>query len=342
MRAYNLLFISLLLLFVSCRNNKDILAENIDRMYVDYDIYIANNLGTTFPGTIGVDLKSGETVELKNNKGFNCSENFEARIKDRTLVVYGPLTNYSATKIPVDLYFTDKNESQVAFKDSLSLNFLGNTQAWYTGYTGNSGQVGDAGRTPLLFRDGTDGSMGGFGENGTNGDEMEVYVWGNGDTLFFYVNNVTRGYGDRFKIIGTEGKFYIQANGGNGGSGGKGGDGGDGKKGEAGTNTSKPPGNGGRGGQGGQGGRGGNGGRVAVNVHPSAAGSDMRLIINVDGGWGGSGGDGGNGGKSGTPATGQTEAVKGVAGTKGTSGSSGVQGTVTVLTRAFDFTQYLH
>jgi hypothetical protein len=340
--TWKLLLIGPLFLSIGCRNNKDILSENISRLYVDYDVYTPNNLGVQFTGTVGVDLNSGETVELKNNKGFNSSLNFDAKIKDKKLSVYGPIPNYSTSKIPVQLMFTDKKNVQVTYTDSVYINFKGNTQAWYQGYTGSSGSAGSNGKTPLLFRDGTDGDPGGFGENGTNGDELEVYVWANGDTLFFYVNNVTRGYADRYKIIGSEGKFMIEANGGNGGSGGKGGDGGDGKRGEVSTNTTKLPGNGGRGGQGGQGGRGGNGGRVTVNVHPSAAGTDTRLIINVDGGRGGSGGDGGTGGKAGSPATGQNEGIKGVTGAKGLSGPSGVQGNVSVLTRTFDFTEYLH
>lgn len=334
-------FPALLLLATGCRNNKDILAEDIDYLYVDYDMYTQNNLGTTFPGTIGVQMNSGESIQLKNNRGFTSSDNLDANIKDAVLAVYGPLPSYKSSKIAVDLYFTDKNDVTLQFTDSVTINFRGNTQAWYNGVPGSTGQTGTRGTTPLLWRNGNDGGQGGMGQDGSNGDNMEVYCWKMSDTLFFYVFNQTRNYGERFMVIGDTPIFYVEAYGGSGGTGGKGGDGGDGKNGETAGNNPKGPGDGGRGGFGGQGGRGGNGGNVSVNIHPSAGDAEKQLRINVDGGYGGSGGSGGDAGKAGTAATGQLAAKPGKAGSSGPAGATGVQGNVYILKRDFDYMTYM-
>ena len=333
--------IAFAIVLTSCGNRKMLAVENMDYLYVDYDTYIPNNIGSTFNGTVSAQMKSGESIELSNNKGFSSSESIDVNIKNKSIAVYYTLPNYHSNKVPVELSYTDKRNASITSKDSVLLNFRGNTQAWYNGEAGNYGQTGQNGTTPLIFRDGTDGGQGGTGQNGADGNNLEIYVWKSADTLFFYVFNQSLNYGERYMMIGSDPVFSIDASGGRGGNGGTGGQGGTGKNGEVTTGKSKAPGRGGYGGRGGVGGRGGNGGNVTVNVHPSAGSIENRLSINNAGGYGGSGGSGGQGGAAGAIATGQAPGKPGSAGSSGMSGSRGVDGQYYSITKEFDYSVYL-
>ncbi len=324
----------------SCGNRKALVVENIDYLYVDYDIYAQNNLGTPFSGTISAQMKSGESITLSNNKGFSSSENLDARIKDNKISVYYTLPNYKTNKVPVQLTYTDKSDATVNSVDSVVLNFTGNTQAWYNGVQGSSGQTGTSGKTPILFRDGSDGIQGGPGQEGSNGNNLEIYVWKGSDTLYFYVLNTSLNHGERYLVIGSESLFYIDATGGAGGQGGTGGQGGDGKNGEVSTSGNKLPGRGGHGGSGGFGGRGGNGGNVTVNFHPTAAGSEARVVIYNSGGSGGYGGTGGKGGSAGKIAAGQVGSKPGLDGVNAPNGSNGIDGQLYVISKEFEYNPY--
>lgn len=327
-------------LLVSCHNNKKLLAENVNYLYVDYDMYTDNNLGTTFPGTISAQLFSGESIKLESNKGFNSSENLDARIKDEQLAVYFTLPDYKTSRIPVQLTFTDKDGVSVNSQDSVTINFRGNSQIWFEGLSGSRGQTGENGKTPLLFRDGQQGGQGGTGQDGSDGENLEIHCWQKSDTLFIHVLNTTRNTIWRTMMVGSKPIFYVDVNGGTGGAGGVGGDGGDGKNGTGGTKP-QAPGRGGSGGAGGFGGRGGKGGNVTVYVHPSVTTIETQLSIDNSGGSGGSGGDGGKGGRSGTPASGQTAAVAGTTGASGPRGSYGVNGQTYKIVQEFDFTKLM-
>lgn len=333
--------IASMIVLTGCGNRKMLAVENIDYIYVDYDTYSQNNIGTTFPGTVSAQMKSGESIEFSSNKGLSSSENIDINIKDKELAVYFTLPNYKTNKVPVEIYYTDKTNTTITSRDTVLLNFTGNTQAWYNGESGNYGQTGANGTTPLLFRDGTDGGQGGTGQNGADGNNLEIYVWKSSDTLFYYVFNQSLNYGERYMTIGSDPVFYVEASGGRGGNGGTGGQGGTGKNGEVTTGKSKAPGRGGYGGPGGVGGRGGNGGNVTVTIHPSVGSIENRLSVSNSGGYGGSGGSGGQGGSAGTAITGQSPGKPGVTGATGLAGARGVDGQYYSVTKEFDYSIYL-
>lgn len=335
----SLVFLSSVFL-VSCHNNKQLIAENIDYLYIDYGVYTQNNLGVPFPGTVSAQLLSGESVKLESNKGFGSSNNFHAGVNDELLTVYASLPDYKTSRIPVQLVFMDKDGVSVNSKDTVNLNFRGNGQVQFNGKEGNIGQTGEAGKADPESRSGLAGGTGGNGQNGFEGDVLEIHCWQKGDTLFFHLLNTTRNQVWRTMLIGSTNILEVQTKGGTGGRGGQGGEGFGGKNGVGGSQP-VAPGRGGNGGQGGPGGFGGRGGNVTIYVHPSVTTIETQLTVDNSGGAGGAEGPGGKGGKAGTPVTYQEPTASGSPGAMGDHGGTGMDGKVFKLVQEFDYTKWM-
>ena len=338
-RTHSILFVAIVVVLSSCGNRK-FLTEDMSYLFLDYDSYAQNNIGTRVKGTVSAQMQTGEALPLKNNQGFNSSDNIHVRVNDEEFSIYTTLPSFKTNRIPITLTYTDKKNNTITSNDTVYLNFTGNAE--YFGYAerGISGTNGTDGGTSLLLRYGNDGNPGMDGQMGLNANDLEIHVWRSSDTTFFYLQDVVTKSVSRFLIIGTNAQLFVDAYGGTGGSGGDGVNGGTGKNGENVNNKLKLPGAGGRGGQGGRGGTGGKGANVTVTLHPSVTEVEKVMIIYNGGGNGGSGGKGGAGGKAGTPLTGQSAAPDGQKGADGFSGTPGIDGQTIMLTQEFDISQY--
>ncbi len=331
-------FLTLVLTFilVGCGNGRRIKVNDVERLIVDYDSYQPTNYQVPLTGTICAEMKSGEQVCFKNNSNLSFSPNMDVKINKEKITIVSTPAKFMMAKVPVSIRYTDKDENFVEGFDTLYINFKAPLVIESTAARGASGNRGNDGRTEMLFRDGKEGDPGQHGQHGEPGQNFEIYVWRDSTgTLFFYVNNLSKGQIARYNIVGNA-PFTLAADGGNGGNGGDGGNGGTGKNFETSGNKIKYAGNGGRGGQGGNGGNGGSGGNIRCVIHPSAEFYREFIILSANGGRGGDNGNGGNGGKAGTPHPNQSAPFDGARGLNGLRGLGGMNGAISVTVETFE------
>lgn len=325
------------LLIISCGNHSAIKVSEIRYLYVDCHPDTHMNYGSSFTGTIGAQMQTGEILFLKDNRDFNSSYNIHCAIKNQTITIAATPQAFNVNKVPVELLFWSKTDT-IRSRDTLRLDFKAPITIAGTVARAKDGPDGKSRSTPLVFRDGNPGGDGEPGEQGLNGDNYEIHIWKDSLTYYIHAFNQTKGTIGRYQVCGKY-DFTLDASGGKGGDGGDGGDGGTGKDGQLGEKP-KDPGNGGNGGKGANGGNGGNGGEIRCIIHPSAADFKSNLKIAANSGFGGSAGTGGKAGSPGTTQTGQTAAKSGTAGSDGRFGNSGQSGGILVVEENFAIEGY--
>src|SRR5574343_64026 len=293
------------LIFGACKHYQKIDAENIEKLYVDYNTNDPINYSKPFNAEIIMKMYTSEEVTLVQPKRFVSSDNISFDFSSKKAILNVVPTSFDKDFELVSLSLTDRNGATITSTDTIKINF---NNAISAGFASSKGK---------------------------NGDNYEVHIWKEGDYYFIHVKNITQNWIGKYKMLGTHG-LLLNAQGGDGGNGGDGGTGGSGKDGEMKGTTAKLPGNGGNGGNGGNAGNGGRGGDILVVINPNAESIKPFLEIRNFGGYAGSAGSGGTGGQPGKPLSGQLQAKSGSNGLNGMNGQSGLAGSVNVQTTPFD------
>lgn len=319
-------------IIASCSMFKKVKVENVDRIFLDYDNNQPINYSTTFEGKVFLEMKTGEQIELPNEKGFKTSENIDIRNNKEKISIVALPTAFDQEKLPITLTISDKDGMEVTSTDTIYINFKAPLSPYFSSQSGVSGSNGKNGSGKDKRGDGNFGEHGDNGTNGLAANNFDIWVWRVDSMYYFHVFDRNTLQVMRYQVFGKQ-KFDFYATGGHGGNGGNGADGRDGT---VSGSTSVQPGNGGNGGDGGHAGNGGNGGSVSIYIHPSAA--DIQNFISVKnyGGSAGEPGKAGVGGKGGTSAAGQGLSRPGYNGRKGNFGMNGLNGTLIIVVQEFD------
>lgn len=328
-------FLLLLSVITSCSTFKKVKVENVDRIFLDYDYNQPNNYSTIIDGKVFVEMKTGEQIELPNEKGFKTSENIDIRNNRKKISIEAKQTVYDQNKLPVILTISDKNGMEVTSNDTILINFKSPLSLYFNSKDGESGRNGKSGSGKDSRGDGNFGENGEHGTSGLSAHNYDIWVWPIDSMYYFHVLDRSTLEVMRYQVFGLQ-NFQFSATGGDGGNGGKGGDGAVGRDGTVSGSTSVQPGNGGNGGDGGNAGNGGNGGSVNVYLHASASEMQNRILLYTDGGKAGDPGKAGIAGKGGTSAAGQGLSRAGYNGRKGNFGTNGSRGVTSISIQDFD------
>ncbi len=333
--VFTLLTIIGILSFASCSSFKKIKVEDVERLFLDYNTDQDINYSSTFEAKVFLEMKTGEQIELPNEKGFSTSPNIDIRNgRDKITIVAKPIA-FDVSKLPVTLTVTDKNGMEVSSTDTIRINFRAALSPNYNGASGTIGSNGNNGTGKDKRGDGMPGQRGISGTNGNSAPNFDIYIWRMDSIYYFNIKNTTTNEVLKYEVYGNK-EFILSANGGAGGNAGNGGNGAIGRDGVVSGGQSTQPGNGGNGGDGGDAGSGGNGGAISVTIHPSASEIQSNIRLNNFGGNAGTVGNAGNGGVGGKSAPGQGLSRTGYNGRKGNFGNNGQRGGATILVKEFD------
>lgn len=327
--------VSLVGSLAACSAFKKVKVENVDRIFLDYDVNQPMNYSTTIEGKVFLEMKTGEQVELPNEKGFKTSPNIDIRNNKEKITIVAIPTAFDQEKLPITFTISDKDGMEVTSNDTILINFKAPLAP---DFSANSGISGSNGKNGSGKDNRGDGNFGEHGENGTNGisaHNYDIWVWKKDSMYYFHVQDRITFEVMRYQVYGLK-TFQFYAIGGTGGNGGNGGNGAVGRDGTVSGSTSVQPGNGGNGGDGGHAGNGGQGGSVTVYIHPSASEMQSHIVLDTRGGTAGDPGKAGTGGQGGKSAPGQGLSRAGYNGRKGSLGTNGSRGVTSVLIQDFD------
>lgn len=314
--------ISLLIFFSSCGSYKSLDIDKISKLEFEYNPNQDLQYGTNFEAKINAVMVNGEEIDITDNKNLTIENNDVKYLYGHTFkITKKPFDR--GNEVTIHYKLEGKESEMINSSDQLHLNFRGPLNIIAAGKNGLAGADGKDKNDAIVFRDGGDGDRGENGKNGQPGDNLQIHVWKDRDTLFLNVFNLSRSETWKYKAT-LNSTISINVSGGDGGIGGNGGDGGDGKDGIITSDKNKLPGDGGNGANGGNGGNGGNPGNVQITFHQNATDYQQRFSYVLNPGAGGSGGTGGKAGKAGTAEIGQEP---GIDGSNGTAGMNGINGT---------------
>src|SRR5574343_123600 len=292
------------LIFGACKHYQKIDAENIEKLYVDYNTNDPINYSKPFNAEIIMKMYTSKEVTLVQPKRFVSSDNISFDFSSKKAILNVVPTSFDKDFELVSLSLTDRNGATITSTDTIKINFNNAISAGFASSKGTNGAKGGTGGTSTITRNGKEGDSGANGLNGNNGDNYEGHIWKEGDYYFIHVKNITQNWIGKYKMLGTHG-LLLNAHGGDGGNGGN-------------------AGNGGRGGD------------ILVVINPNAESIKPFLEIRNFGGYAGSAGSGGTGGQPGKPLSGQSQAKSVSNGLNGMNGQSGLAGSVNVQTTPFD------
>ena len=334
-----LLFAFLFIVLLSgCGSYKSLQIDKISKLEFEYNPNQDLQYGADFEAKVYAVMLNGEEIDITDNKKLSIQNSDIKYLYGHTFkVIKKPIAREN--KLTVQLKLDGKDDETISSSHQVLLNFKGPLYITANGKNGGAGADGKDKSNAILFRNGGDGDRGENGKNGKPGDNLQIYVWKDQDSLFINVSNLTQSVKWKYKAT-LSSLISISASGGDGGVGGNGGDGGDGKDGIINSEKNKLPGNGGDGANGGNGGNGGSPGSIQIIFHENATNYQSQFNYTLNSGAGGSGGTGGKAGKAGTAEIGQEPGIDGSNGNAGMNGMNGAGVNSPVISiQAFNWNQ---
>ena len=139
------LIVSLAGSLAACSVFKKVKVENVDRIFLDYDYNQPINYSTKFEGKIFLEMKTGEQVELPNEKGFKTSSNIDIQNGREKITILSQPTAFDQEKLPITLTVSNKDGFEVLSNDTILINFKAPLSPSFSGGSGGNGGSGGSG-----------------------------------------------------------------------------------------------------------------------------------------------------------------------------------------------------